>query len=179
MRILLMLVLLSAGAVNAANTNFNSNHFSGSANCATCHDGLTDQGGNDVSIQKDWGASMMANATKDPFWRAKVATELKRNPHLADVINDKCTKCHAPMANYEAKKDGVTSSLFGAGGLLDPANPYHDAAMDGISCTLCHQVIDDGTQGTLDGFSGQYKVSDSKVAFGQYTDPRINPMLNS
>ena len=162
-------------------STFTTSHFSGSGNCASCHDGLTDTSGDDVSIVKDWGASMMANATKDPFWKAKVATELERNAHLADVINDKCTQCHAPMANYEITKVSPVEqvTLFGAGGLLDPASPMHDAAMDGVSCTACHQITDDATLGTLDGFSGNYNINNTKTIFGQYAGVSSNPMLMS
>ena len=95
--LLLPAILLAYSyGVTAADPIFISNHFSGSQNCAFCRDGLINSYGTDVSIAKDWGISMMANATRDPFWRAKVATELERNPHLAEVINDKCSTCHAP-----------------------------------------------------------------------------------
>ncbi len=97
-----LLLFVSPITAFAENANFTTSHFSGSGNCATCHDGLTDTSGENVSIVRDWGTSMMANATKDPFWQAKVATELKRNPDLSTVINDTCSKCHAPMANYES-----------------------------------------------------------------------------
>ena len=58
---------------------------------------------------------MMANATRDPYWRAKVASELHRNPSVSDEINDKCSRCHAPMANEAMKKEGVEVSIFGGG----------------------------------------------------------------
>ena len=45
-----------------------------------CHNGLNDQDGLDVSIETDWSSTMMANSTRDPFWRAKVRSELNRNP---------------------------------------------------------------------------------------------------
>lgn len=41
---------------------FVTDHFSGSENCAVCHDGLNDAAGTDVSIVADWQASMMANS---------------------------------------------------------------------------------------------------------------------
>ena len=116
-----ILLFLSPHAILAENTNFTTSHFSGSGNCAMCHDGLTDTSGENVSIVRDWGTSMMANATKDPFWRAKVATELDRNPHLSTMINDTCSKCHAPMANYEITQvQGGAMTLFGADGVLNP-----------------------------------------------------------
>ena len=74
--------------VLAADSSFVGIHYSGSGNCAACHDGLSDSNGNDISIVRGWSDSMMANATKDPYWRAKVAAELRRNPALANEIND-------------------------------------------------------------------------------------------
>lgn len=160
---------------------FVSAHFSGSQNCGVCHNNLSDRTGSDVSIEQDWSASMMANASRDPFWRAKVASEIKRNPALKDVIDDKCSKCHAPMANVEAKQDGAPVEILGEG-FLNPANPYHDPAVDGVSCTLCHQIDDDGKLGSLESFSGGYSIArlgeaGERWAFGQYLDPRVNPML--
>ena len=58
------LIALSTQSAFSEITTFTTSHFSGSGNCAACHDGMTDTSGNDVSIVKDWGNSMMANATK-------------------------------------------------------------------------------------------------------------------
>ena len=164
----------------AENDNFTTSHFSGSGNCSQCHDNLTDTSGDDVSIVKDWGTSMMANATKDPFWQAKVATELERNSHLSSEITDTCTKCHAPMANYEITKvQDAEFELFGANGVLNPNHALYDASMNGVSCTVCHQVTDDTTLGTLEGFSGNYKINDSKTIFGQFSDINGQPMVRN
>ncbi len=123
---------------------------------------------------------MMANATKDPFWRAKVATELERNPHLSSVINDKCTKCHAPMAHFEITQvqDGELT-LFGPDGILDSKHSLYDAGMNGVSCTVCHQIEDDATLGTLAGSSGHYKINDTKTIYGQYSNITAQPMINN
>ena len=171
----LLFLLFFSLTATAENTSFTTTHFSGSGNCSDCHDGITDDLGEDVSIVQDWSASMKANAAKDPYWKAKIAAELKRNAHLAEVINDKCTECHAPMANYES--DGK-AEILGDEGILDPSHPLHDAAMNGVSCTYCHQIEDDASLGTLDGFSGNVEISDGKVAFGQYSDPLQQPMIN-
>ena len=162
------------------NASFTTSHFSGSDNCATCHDGLTDTSGENVSIVRDWGTSMMANSTKDPFWQAKVATELERNPHLSTLINDTCTKCHAPMANYEITKvQGGDVTLFGPNGILDTNHALYDAGMNGVSCTVCHQITDDATLGTLPGFSGHYNINDTKTIYGQFIDIFGQPMINN
>ena len=171
---------LASSAALAEDANFTTSHFSGSGNCATCHDGLTDTSGNDVSIVRDWGASMMANATKDPFWRAKVASELKRNAHLTSLINDKCTRCHAPVANYEITQvQGGDVTLFGATGILDPNHALYDGGMNGVTCTVCHQITDDASLGTLSGFSGKFNINNNKTIYGQYSNITAQPMINN
>ena len=174
------LLFLFTNTAQAENDNFTTSHFSGSGNCAQCHDNLTDTSGEDVSIVKDWGASMMANSTKDPFWQAKVATELERNSHLSSVITDTCTRCHAPITNYEVKKvQGGEFELFGPDGVLNPNHALYDASMNGVSCTVCHQIKDDATLGTLEGFTGNYKINDTKTIYGQFSDIFANPMVNN
>ncbi len=187
-RISLACVLLTSAcsygqSAPVADDQFVSTHFSGSGNCATCHNGLTDPSGTDVSIETDWASTVMANSTRDPFWQAKVASELRRNPQLSSVVNDKCTRCHAPMANVEAKHDGAPVQVFN-GGFLDSGNAYFDHAMNGVSCTVCHQVEDNGKLGTLEGFSGKYSIGTyanpvDRPIFAQYTNPRVAPMQNS
>ncbi len=161
---------------------FNQQHYQGSGTCALCHGGLTDSKGNSISINNDWSTSMMANAVRDPYWLAKVAAELKRNPQLEDEINDKCTRCHAPMANDALKKAGKPIKLFGDG-FNHPDNDYFDAAMDGVSCTVCHQIADVNL-GTPQANSGNFVVEAhadkaDRPAYGQYPDPKIEPMRSN
>lgn len=175
-----VLIFLSAFTAHAEDASFITSHFSGSDNCAFCHDGLTDTSGENVSIARDWEASMMANSTKDPFWRAKVATELERNAHLTSIINDTCTRCHAPVANHEITQvQGGEVTLFGPDGILDPGHALYDGGMNGVTCTVCHQITDDPALGTLDGFSGQFNIDDTKTIYGQYSDIFGQPMVNN
>lgn len=157
---------------------FTSQHFSGSDNCAGCHNGLSDSGGKDVSIQTDWSSSMMANAARDPLWRAKLRSEVNRNPHLEDILNDKCTRCHAPMANEEAKQLNLTYSVLN-NGILDITSPRHNEAMNGVSCTLCHQVTDSNKLGTLEGFTGKFEINNTKTIYGPYDNIAAQPMINN
>ena len=127
-----VLVFLYGTVLYAENTNFtHTTHFSGSGNCVSCHDGLTDIKGDDVSIVSDWQASMMANSTKDPFWQAKVATELKRNSHLSSLIKDTCTECHVNDLKSKPKKShlpfGAHKDMFFTHGL-------------NLLCLNCHHV---------------------------------------
>jgi hypothetical protein len=159
---------------------FTTLHFSGSGNCSMCHNGLTDENGADVSIETDWSSSVMAHASRDPIWRAKLSSELARNPALAPVINEKCSRCHAPMANTEALYHDQEIDLLGS--MLTPADAYYDAAMDGVSCTLCHQIADIEL-GTEPSFSGHYTIDtyanpQDRRIYGPYDNVFAMPMLN-
>lgn len=168
---------------STGSTTFTSTNFSGSGNCAMCHNGIVDNQNKDVSIITDWSSTMMANSTRDPFWKAKVRSELAKHPQLQSVINDKCTKCHAPMANYEAKVAGnvVNQTVFD-GGILSVGHVRHDAAMEGVSCTLCHQIPNTSSLGTLSHMSGNYAINTTKTIYGPYGGPGDtalfpNPMI--
>lgn len=158
---------------------FETADFSGPGTCVLCHEGLTDQEGADVSLTTDWRSTMMANAAKDPAWQAKVSSEVVRFPALEALIEAKCIACHMPMAKTQAEVDGQEVAAQGDG-FFDPAHPLHEAGMDGVSCTLCHQ-IEDVRLGTMDSFSGGYSVDTGteppdRRAFGPYEQPFGRPM---
>lgn len=164
------LILAGSSAGFAAFTS----DFATSNECAFCHtssaSALIDSQGNDLSIADDWSATMMANSFRDPLFRAKVESEIVRNPHLAAAIEDKCLTCHAPMARTQAIRDGVaTYSLSEA-----ETTPF---ASDGVSCTLCHQIQDEGL-GNESSFSGNYTIGDERKMYGPYKEVFANPMMN-
>lgn len=154
----------------------NSSLFTGSGNCAFCHNSggssaLRDSQGNDLSIGESWRSTMMANAARDPFWQAKVESEVNINPQLQTIIEDKCTTCHGPMGKTQALFDGATSYS-----LDDMRNSV--LGMDGVSCTLCHQIQPDNL-GTDESFSGGFIIDSSRVIFGPYQNVLANPMRNA
>ncbi len=158
------------------NDNFTGEFYSGSAQCTDCHNGIVDTQGNDISIGTDWSTSMMANSARDPYWLAKFAVEVHRNPVLTTELEETCTRCHVPMANDTALKNDEAIDLLSSDGILDADNPLFDHAMEGVSCTLCHQVEDDGLLGTVEGTSGNYVVAiqdqpADRPAYGPYVDP--------
>lgn len=167
---------LQIGTEGYADPRFATEHFLGSGVCQMCHDGLHDSGGHDVSIVQAWAATMMANSSRDPLWQAKLSSELRRAPELAEALSAKCTRCHAPMANYEARERGRAEQLF-PGALLDASDPEHAAAMDGVSCTLCHQIPDGQALGTPLGMSGAFELNGYAELYGPYADPLPMPML--
>ena len=170
---------MGCGSNTSALSTFTTNDFSGSGNCAMCHSGLRDAFGNDVSIDTHWRSTMMANSAKDPLWQAKIESEVSRNPALQAIIEDKCSRCHTPMARTQAAADGTPVAVLGDG-FLAPTNSFHAAAMDSVSCSLCHQIQNAGL-GTPDTFTGHYMIDTNTIApdrliFGKFSNPMTGPM---
>lgn len=155
-------------------TTTTSTLFSGSGNCAICHIAgtsvLTTQAGIDISPTSLWRSTMMGNASKDPLWQAKVTAEVDAHPALQSIIEDKCTTCHAPLGRTEAVFTGSEYFSFSEA-LSDPLS------LDGVSCTLCHQ-IQSANLGTEASFSGKYEIGSTHEIFGPYTSPTTAPMFN-
>ncbi|MEB8432044.1 multiheme c-type cytochrome [Cocleimonas sp. KMM 6892] len=161
--------------------DFTSDHFSGSDNCAQCHDGLSDDMGEDLSIVTAWQTTMMANSARDPFWKAKVASEVVRNPEHGKTIEGKCARCHMPMAHVEATFKDEAITLF-EDGFLSPDNPYFNQAAEGVSCTVCHQIENTAGFGTEAATSGKFVIADNTAdpkLYGPFSNPIQGPMLNS
>ena len=130
--------------------------FETSDNCLACHNGMTTPAGEDASIGVAWRASMMANSARDPYWQASVRRETLDHPLKASAIEDECAICHMPMARTAAHAAGREGEIFR---LLDPAaGDEHRMGIDGVSCTLCHQI---GTErlGTPESFTGGFVLA--------------------
>lgn len=141
--------------------------------CIACHSNLTDAAGQDVSIGHAWRATMMANSARDPYWQAAVRREVMDQPELQAAIEDTCSTCHMPMARTAARAAGRLGEVFahvgqGAGPAADSA-----AALDGVSCTVCHQILPDNL-GEHESFDGGFLVGGSEsgalTAFGPFDD---------
>jgi len=145
--------------------------FSASGACSTCHSGMSDDGGNDVSMDTAWRSTMMANAARDPYFLASVRAEGLRNPAQRAQIEDTCATCHMPMARTTAAVDGGQGAIFEEG-FANPENELHPLAMDGVSCSVCHQIRETNLgQGS---YSGQFVIdtelpAGERVIFGPYT----------
>jgi len=153
--------------------------FNTSQSCGFCHSNhrdaqaMRDAKGRPVAPFDTWQASMMANASRDPFWRAAVAKEIAATPSRRDDIEATCMRCHAPMASVEARQGQGPPARTK---LLSQASLHGQLAVDGVSCALCHQIQPDRL-GTPASFSGDYVVTDARVVFGPYDDPWAQPMV--
>src|SRR5687768_2181780 len=135
--------------------------FQTSDGCMACHNGLVTPSGEDVSIGFDWRASMMANSSRDPYWQASVRREIMDHPMAREAIEDECSKCHMPMARFEAKTNGRKGTVFAHLPFWTGAVRSDRLAADGVSCTICHQITDAGF-GTRESFGSDFSVDTSK-----------------
>jgi len=126
--------------------------FQTSDRCFACHNGLTTSAGEDVSIGFSWRPTMMANSSRDPYWQSGVRRETIDHPEAAKEIQDECSKCHMPMARFEANANGKLGEIFSHLG-VDDSKRDDRLAQDGVSCSLCHQISKDklGTRESLVG----------------------------
>jgi hypothetical protein len=148
--------------------------MTGSGNCVNCHNtdpnGLlaVDALGNDVSPVNDWRATMMANAAKDPFWKAKVRHEVLETPSLANEIEHTCTACHAPQGHSEFEMTGQ------AGHYTMEYLSTDELGLDGVGCIGCHAIADVDLANT---FNGNQTYNADNIAYGTFTDPWASPMI--
>lgn len=147
--------------------------FPHSNSCAGCH-GFDVNGyasltadGQDVNVHDDWSATLMANAAKDPFWRAKVSHEILVNPSHSAELQTKCTSCHAPQGHYTAILRGAAH--YSMADLLADT-----IGLDGVSCGACHMQSTEQL-GFLN--SGNLRFDTNRVMYGPYEIPFSAPMI--
>ena len=186
----ILLLALSSGNYNAAHDSFHTaselTYFSAqrvssplvpgqwflpSSSCRGCHgyDSLqlanVDENGSDVNLVSHWESSMMALATKDPFWRAKVSQEILINPGHSGALQDKCTSCHAPAGRYNHFYQGLGDYLL--------SDVMTDSlGMDGVNCVSCHAI--DIRAGET--FSGNIPYDTTRLIYGPFPAPFQGPM---
>lgn len=154
-------------------------HFRTHLACATCHSNasgataMRDSAGREIGPVNLWRASMMANAFRDPYFRAVLAAEINHHPNLAAEVQDTCLTCHAPQAAYEAHQTGAKQTLAE---LYAGNTPRAQIGIDGISCTLCHQ-IEATNLGTPASFTAKFIINPNKAAYGPHSNVFTNPMV--
>jgi hypothetical protein len=159
----------------ANNGEIEEGRFATSQLCARCHSNhdnataLRDAAGREVGPYDLWQASPMANAARDPLFRAEVSVEIAATPSLKAVIEAKCLGCHSPMAADTASA-GQPLELA----MLERQGPREQLALDGVSCTLCHQI--EPTADVASTFDGNYELTAQRTIYGPYDDPDGSPM---
>ena len=133
--------------------------------CLSCHNGLVTSQGEDISIGVDWRSSMMAHASRDPYWQASVRRETLVYPTAQAEIEHECAACHMPMSRYLAKVNGKKGRIFEHLPIVRKATPEDELAADGVSCSMCHQIQKDKL-GQKESFTAGFVV-DSTTPSGQ------------
>ncbi|HXJ22490.1 MAG TPA: hypothetical protein VMT03_19890 [Polyangia bacterium] len=118
--------------------------FATSDRCLACHDRLATPSGEDISIGFAWRASIMANAARDPYWQAAVRRETLDHPADGAAIQDECAACHMPMARFQDHVAGRQTEIFSRLPVEPRPGGGDPLAIDGVSCSLCHQLQNGG-----------------------------------
>jgi hypothetical protein len=174
----LLIVPLAAALAAAEPRDVRTELFATSIVCAPCHGNADDSGalrdlrGRGISPYDLWRGSMLANASRDPFFRAVLAVEARDA-----AAEGRCLHCHAPMASLEeraAGRPGLRRAQLDAKGDED-ADDLAALARDGVSCTACHQILPDGL-GTPASFGGGFAIGEEREIFGPHENPWAMPM---
>lgn len=154
--------------------------FRTSETCMNCHNNLKTARGEDISIGKLWGASIMANAARDPYWLGSVRRETADHPESSAAIQNDCATCHEPLQHLRDKSEGHETAVF-------KYLPFHAgsdqdaAAAEGVTCNVCHQIEPAGL-GTPATYNGNFAVAapgtQPRPSFGPYAvdAKRITPV---
>lgn len=179
--------------------------FLTSDQCAGCHDATLlfdangpklqnmvarDADGNlvDLSPYGEWSASMMGLGGRDPVFYAQIESERTLRPELAGLIDDTCFKCHGVMGLRQLHQDTGGSQLptLNAEGkafqhgmvyaqIGDPDYKYGALARDGISCTVCHHIAEQGL-GEEETFTANFNTGPANILYGPFSDVMTKPM---
>jgi cytochrome c553 len=158
----------------------NTLQFTTSDNCMPCHSGsnstaygvnmfIADENGPggkgwNISPYGEWQGSMMGLAGRDPIFFAQLESEraVHNQNGLPEMLQNTCLSCHGVMGqrqfhidNGENKKPFLEKYVFEKGS--DPNSIYGGLARDGISCMVCHQIVDSGGP-LIDIATGKFKV---------------------
>jgi len=131
--------------------------FRTSDRCVACHNGLKTSSGEDISIGLQWSASIMANASRDPYWQGSVRRESIDHPESSQAIQDDCSICHMPAVRMEDRDRDRHTEVFARFPLKKFPNG-DKAAADGVTCSVCHQIENVGL-GTPSTFVGNVKIA--------------------
>ncbi len=159
----------------------------------------TDRGGLNVSPYGEWRWSPMGLAGRDPVFHAQLESELAaleaelpadQARQAGDQVINTCLRCHGAMGKRQYDHDrGVPDEPWHPQAnfqrewfhVADPADPHHKygaLARDGVSCTVCHGMVEEypDLRGFLaNSITGQYKTGPADEIYGPFADiaPRV------
>jgi len=151
-----------------------------SVRCGACHTNLKTAKGEPASIVGDWRGSVMANSARDPYWQGSVRRETLDHPQASAAIQTECATCHMPLQFLADKEQGNGTDVFKR--LPFHADDTDNAAADGVSCAVCHQIQAAGL-GTPATYSGNFNVAapgtQPRPLFGPFDSPAQTGKIHS
>jgi hypothetical protein len=169
--------------------------FVTSNQCASCHDATdntplpthmlfpdstapapVDPNSVNLSTYGEWRYSMMGLSGRDPIFFAQLDTESTVHSDLqgkgifsAPYIQDTCLSCHGVMGQrqYHLDKGNGPVTFFTRNQLNDPNSKYAALARDGVSCMVCHQMIDQNLDDPST-YTGKFLLGPPGQVFGPY-----------
>ena len=147
--------------------------------CALCHlssteaEAMRDRGGATVAPVDLWRSTMMANSSRDPFWRAAIDAEMAATPAAAASIAEECMNCHAPLAHLVGLEEHGSGDPLHA---LSCDGDLGELAQDGVSCTICHGISPEGL-GAEKSFNAGYEINPWRKLYGPHEEPFTGPMM--
>jgi len=187
--------LLASQVVGIPNHNFD-HAFSGpkgprqfltSDQCVGCHNAydlpnmqLTDRRGRVLNLSPygEWSASLMGLAGRDPVFHAQLEAETDTyRPGIPAFTENFCYSCHGAMGERQINIDGKGpfrhDMVYALPG--DKNAMFGALARDGVSCTVCHHIAEEGL-GTTGTFAGKFNLGPPDELYGPYDDPKTYPM---
>jgi len=181
----------SHNVMNAENTS----QFITSDQCQACHDAsilnsslpnmMVEDRTRSIAPYSEWSVSMMGLAGRDPIFYSQLEGETNYYADsLTGFITNTCFKCHGVMGQRQYHIDEQPGDFTRAMAAAWPEGEhkeyaaYGSLARDGVSCTVCHHIIDEGL-GTPETFTGDFKLGPPDQIYGPYEDVVTKPMEHS
>lgn len=127
--------------------------------CVSCH----------PQHVEEWKISSHAYAMKDPVFHAMVKLGQEET---AGSLGDFCVKCHSPLGNATGQTTVVKDAVTGV--YSQPTEGLDTAAMDGVSCLVCHSIT------KVNGISNaDFEMTQDQIRRGPIRDPDPSPVHGS
>jgi len=133
---------------NPAMADFETLIFCGAAACSACHAAADSQRGADPDdgpvIVGLWSAGIMAYGSDDPFFQAKVRSEVLRAPEHRGLIEAKCSACHNLKTPYPVVQGQIVGEDPPEQMILSEWHSGDSASFeDPTGCRQCHLPTED------------------------------------
>jgi hypothetical protein len=128
-----------------------------------------------LSTYGEWRYSMMGLSGRDPIFFAQLDTDstvhsrIKGKPNAPGFVQDTCLSCHGVMGQrqYHLDKGNGPLTFFTRDQLNDPNSKYAALARDGVSCNVCHHMVDKDLDDPST-YTGKFNVGPASEVYGPY-----------